>query len=81
MSLDRLTFQTQQTLRIRLAADDSKIDGLKKLATVIHQGGSKAILQLVHAGRMTNEYVLKGAPVFATSEVRLHTVKLIYQKR
>ncbi len=51
-------------------ADDSKIDGLKKLATVIHQGGSKAILQLVHAGRMTNSYASKGAPVLAPSEVK-----------
>lgn len=51
------------------AADDGKVKGLKQLATVIRQGGSAAILQLVHAGRMTNHLVTKGQPVLAPSPV------------
>ena len=33
---------------------DSKVAGLKKLADAIKQKGSKAILQIYHAGRMAN---------------------------
>lgn len=52
------------------AADDTKIPGLEMLAHVIHEGGSKAILQLVHAGRMTNRRVTKGQPILAPSSIK-----------
>ena len=35
--------------------DDNKIEGLKKLAKVIHNNGSKAIVQINHAGSLTTK--------------------------
>ena len=35
--------------------DDNKIEGLKKLAKVIHNNGSKAIMQINHAGSLTTK--------------------------
>lgn len=52
------------------AADDKKIPGLTKLAETIHDSGSKAILQLVHAGRMTNEHITQGHEVVAPSAIK-----------
>ncbi|MHA5130680.1 NADH:flavin oxidoreductase [Oenococcus oeni] len=51
-------------------ADDNKIEGLTKLASVIHRDGSKAILQLVHAGRMTNHLITQGSPAVAPSPIK-----------
>jgi len=46
---------------------DSKIAGLKKLATAIKAKGSKAILQIYHAGRMANgEYNGGHQPISAS---------------
>jgi NADPH2 dehydrogenase len=49
-------------------ADDSKIEGLKKLVDVIHEGGAKAIAQLNHAGSATVSSVT-GMPVVSASAV------------
>ena len=35
--------------------DDNKIEGLKKLAKVIHNNGSKAVMQINHAGSLTTK--------------------------
>lgn len=46
---------------------DSKISGLKKLASAIKEKGSKAILQIYHAGRMANgEYNGGHQPISAS---------------
>lgn len=53
-----------------LGADsDDRIDSLTQLASAIHEGGSKAILQLYHAGRMSNEELLKGKQPVSASTV------------
>ncbi|WP_203629377.1 oxidoreductase [Lentilactobacillus fungorum] len=52
------------------AADDKRVPGLAQLANVIHQSGSKAILQLVHAGRMTNRHITQGHRVVAPSAIK-----------
>lgn len=44
-------------------ADDSSIDGLKKLATVIKDNGSKAVLQISHAGSSASSDVIGQSPV------------------
>ncbi|PXZ07913.1 flavocytochrome c [Gilliamella apicola] len=47
--------------------DDQKIEGLTKLATAIKSKGSKAILQIYHAGRMANpEYNGGHIPISAS---------------
>lgn len=47
---------------------DRFIPGLSKLATSIKQKGTKAILQIFHAGRMANSRVLRGVqPVSAST--------------
>ncbi|MFC6290747.1 oxidoreductase [Levilactobacillus angrenensis] len=51
-------------------ADDQQIAGLKQLAAAIHQQGSRAVVQLVHAGRMTNHFATNGAPVVGPSAIR-----------
>lgn len=43
--------------------DDSVIDGLKKLAHIIKENGSKAIMQLNHAGSGTTEEIIGTTPV------------------
>ena len=44
-------------------ADDDTIEGLRKLADVIHQNGSKAVMQLNHAGSAAEEEVIGSVPV------------------
>lgn len=51
-------------------ADDQKIPGLRQLATTIQRTGAKAILQLVHAGRMTNPVITQGTAVVAPSTIQ-----------
>lgn len=51
-------------------ASDDAIEGLSQLAQAIHSGGSRAILQLVHAGRMTNRFVTAGHDVVAPSAIQ-----------
>ncbi len=49
-------------------ADDRFIPGLAKLAAAMKKGGTKAILQIFHAGRMSNSKVLRGTqPVSASA--------------
>ena len=49
-------------------ASDDKIEGLKKLVNVIHEGGAKVIAQLNHAGSATTSTVT-GMPVVSASAV------------
>ncbi len=44
-------------------ADDSVIDNLKKLSDVIHKNGSKAIMQINHAGSATSAEITGNSPV------------------
>lgn len=48
---------------------DSHVKGLKKLATAIKEKGSKAILQLYHAGRMANPEINGGSTPISASPV------------
>jgi len=45
------------------AADDSMIEGLRKLVAVIHGNGSKTVMQLNHAGSAATEEVTGSTPV------------------
>lgn len=45
---------------------DERIPSLKRLADAIHSGGAKAILQIFHAGRMTNSQLLGEQPISAS---------------
>lgn len=53
--------------------DDSCIPGLKKLATAMKQDGNKAILQLTHAGRFSNQAILNFSQVYGPSPMSLHS--------
>ncbi|GAA3621248.1 NADH-dependent flavin oxidoreductase [Secundilactobacillus similis] len=49
-------------------ASDDMLPGLTNLAKTIHQNGTKAILQIFHAGRKTNHQILRGEqPVSASA--------------
>jgi len=50
-------------------ADDKFIPGLKKLASTVKQNGTKAILQIFHAGRMSNSKILRGVQPVSASAV------------
>jgi len=50
-------------------ADDKFIPGLKKLASTVKQNGTKAILQIFHAGRMSNSKILRGIQPVSASAV------------
>ncbi|MCP3775071.1 NADH-dependent flavin oxidoreductase [Paenibacillus sp. MZ04-78.2] len=41
-------------------AKDADIRGLSRIAEAIHQGGTKAVVQIFHAGRKTNSRILRG---------------------
>lgn len=47
-------------------ADDSSINGLKELASVIHRNGTKAMAQISHAGAAANSNIT-GKPVYGAS--------------
>lgn len=49
---------------------DEDVEGLTLLADTIHQNGARAIIQLVHAGRMTNSQNTLGDEVVAPSAVK-----------
>jgi 2,4-dienoyl-CoA reductase-like NADH-dependent reductase (Old Yellow Enzyme family) len=49
-------------------ADDRNIDGLKKLAEIIHKNGSKTVMQINHAGSATNKEIT-GLDVLAPSPI------------
>jgi 2,4-dienoyl-CoA reductase-like NADH-dependent reductase (Old Yellow Enzyme family) len=44
-------------------ADDSVVENLKKLAEAIHQNGSKAVMQINHAGSATKTEIIGTIPV------------------
>ena len=50
-------------------ADDSAIEGLKKLAEVIKESGSKAVIQINHAGSSAREKIIGQRPV-GPSEIK-----------
>ena len=50
-------------------ADDKFMPGLKKLASTVKQNGTKAILQIFHAGRMSNSKILRGVQPVSASAV------------
>ncbi len=47
--------------------DDDKIEGLKKLSDLIHSNGSKCILQISHAGSVSDEKVTGFKPISASA--------------
>lgn len=51
------------------AESDEHIESLKSLASAIQVDGTKAIIQLFHAGRMTNSEVLRGRQPVSASAV------------
>ncbi len=52
--------------------DDKQIPRLAKLASAIQTNGTKAILQIFHAGRMTDSSVLRGKTPVSASAVPTH---------
>lgn len=58
------------------AADDSCIEGLHNLADVIHKNGSKAAMQLNHAGFMTTEEIIGRVPAGPSTAPNPRTGKL-----
>jgi len=44
-------------------SDDSMVEGMKKLAEVIHRNGSKAAMQINHAGSNTTQEITGSTPV------------------
>lgn len=53
-----------------IAADsDERIPSLKKLAAAIKTNGAKAVLQIYHAGRMTNSGLLNGQQPVSASNI------------
>ncbi len=52
-----ITQQGKASDRQLSVADDSVIGGLKKLADIIHKNGSKAVMQINHAGSSTSKAV------------------------
>lgn len=55
-------------------ASDNHLAGLTKLATTIKQHGTKAVLQIFHAGRMTNSKILRGIPPVSASAIAAERV-------
>lgn len=49
---------------------DIHLDGLSKLASTIKKKGTKAILQIFHAGRMTDNKILRGKQPVAPSAIK-----------
>lgn len=54
-------------------ADDRTIPGLSKLANAMKKDGAKAILQLTHAGRFSNQAILDLGVVYGPSFMDLNT--------
>lgn len=51
-------------------ADDSDIPGLTKLADAMKANGTKAVLQIFHAGRKSNDLILRGNQPVSASAVK-----------
>ena len=49
--------------------DDRFLPGLTQMANAMQQNGTKAILQIFHAGRMSNSHVLRGERTVSASAV------------
>lgn len=54
-------------------ADDRTIPGLKKLAAAMKKDGAKAIIQLTHAGRFSNQAIMDLGVVYGPSFMELNT--------
>jgi NADPH2 dehydrogenase len=66
-----------KTSKIMLsAAEDSCIDGLRELAAVIHRNGSRAAVQLNHAGCSTTEEVIGRIPAGPSAVAHPRTGKI-----
>lgn len=50
-------------------ANDDMIPGLTALARTLHQNGTKAVLQIFHAGRKSNHHILRGEQPVSASAV------------
>ncbi|MGG4048594.1 MULTISPECIES: NADH-dependent flavin oxidoreductase [Paenibacillus] len=50
-------------------AKDTDIKGLSKIANAIHKNGTKAVIQIFHAGRKTNSRILRGVQPVSSSPV------------
>ncbi|MNB74834.1 NADH oxidase [compost metagenome] len=50
-------------------ADDSKIKGLSKISRAIHKDGTKAVMQIFHAGRKSNSKILRGTQPQSASAI------------
>ena len=53
--------------------DDACIPGLKKVAQAMKREGNKAIIQLAHAGRFSNQAILNYGQVYGPSPMTLHS--------
>ena len=51
-------------------ASDAMINSLKRVAQTIHANGTKAVLQIFSAGRMTNSQILRGKHPVSASAVK-----------
>ncbi|WP_143462200.1 NADH-dependent flavin oxidoreductase [Levilactobacillus enshiensis] len=51
-------------------ADDGDIPGLTRLAHAMKQNGTKAVLQIFHAGRKSNDSILRGQQPVSASAVK-----------
>lgn len=51
-------------------ADDTDIAGLSKLASAMKRNGTKAVLQIFHAGRKSNDSILRGTRPVSASAVK-----------
>ncbi|MCH4170392.1 MAG: NADH-dependent flavin oxidoreductase [Lactobacillus sp.] len=51
-------------------ADDKYLPGLKKLASAIQQNGTKAVIQIFSAGRMSSTAILRGQQPVSASAVK-----------
>ncbi len=56
-------------------AEDRVIDNLKNLSTIIHKNGSKAVMQINHAGSAADEEVTGSVPVAPSPVQNLRTGK------
>jgi NADPH2 dehydrogenase len=61
--------------------DDSTIDGLKKLSNALHQIGAPAVIQISHAGAVTNKRVIGTKPAGPSPREKSRTLETeeIYQ--
>jgi len=51
-------------------ADDTDIEGLSRLANAMKRNGTKAVLQIFHAGRKSNDSILRGNQPVSASAVK-----------